>query len=143
MPLPIAVRQGRVSDVPFLCSSYVRSLLNQRPWSGIDRNWGAASAALLAARILARGEVLVACAADDPDQIYGWVACDQISRVMYYMYVKAAFRRAGVGTTLLRAAFGELGSIRCCHRTDAAHRLRDKWGLVMDSHPLVGLAKEQ
>lgn len=143
MSLPMAVRPGRVSDVPFLCSSYVRSLLNQRPWAIGDRNWMASAAALLAARILGRGSVLVACDPGDPDQIYGWVACDPTSRVLYYIYVKQAFRRAGIGTALMRAAFSELGpTVRCAHRTDAARHLEAKWGLVMDSHPLVGLAKE-
>ncbi len=140
--LPIAMRQGTVSDIPFLCSSYVRSLLNQRPWSGADRNWMAAAAALLAARMLGRAAVLVACSPTDQDQIYGWTAVDPTSRVLYYMYVKAAFRRAGVGTTLLRQAFGDAVGIRCCHRTDAARHLETKWGLVMDSHPLCQLAKE-
>jgi GNAT superfamily N-acetyltransferase len=121
----------------------VRSLLNQRPWSGIDRNWGAASAALLAARILAKGAVLVACDPSDNDQIYGWCAVDPGKRILYYMYVKNTYRRAGVGLALMRAAFGEVGpQVRCCHWTDAAQHLKDKWGLVRDSHPLVELAKD-
>lgn len=141
--LPLAIRQGRVSDVPFLCSSYVRSLLNQRPWSAGERNWMAASAALLAARMLGRAVVLVAADPKDPDQIYGWIAADATGRILYYTYVKAAFRGAGVGTALMLAAFGDLGSpVRCAHWTDGARKLERRWNLVRDSHPLVQLAKE-
>lgn len=139
--LPMVVRPGRVSDVPFLCSSYVRSLLAQRPWAFGEKNWTAAAASLLAARMLGRATVLVACDPSDPDQIYGWIAGNPTSMVLYYIYVKAAFRRAGVGTTLMREAFGDDGQVRCVHRTDAARRLADKWRLVFDSHPLVDLAK--
>jgi GNAT superfamily N-acetyltransferase len=48
---------------------------------------------------------LIACERDDPDYFYGWVAGDTSGRVpvLFFVYVKEPFRRAGIARQLLAA----------------------------------------
>jgi GNAT superfamily N-acetyltransferase len=52
---------------------------------------------------VARGATaLVTCAADDPDQILGFLVHE--GPVVHYLYVKELFRRKGLATALLDSA---------------------------------------
>jgi GNAT superfamily N-acetyltransferase len=139
--LPIAVRQGSLSDVPFLANSYIRCVAAQRPWDALDRNWAHAAASALARAMLSRAAVLVACSRDDPDQIYGWIAGDPERRVLGWIYTKSAFRGLGVGGALMRAMYGDVGTdaepILCCHDTASYGRRKAGWNLRFNSHMLA------
>lgn len=56
------------------------------------------------ARLLARSEVLVAAARIAPDEILGYIVADKESKALHWLYVKASFRRNGIGSTLADAA---------------------------------------
>lgn len=57
------------------------------------------------------GAILVACARDDDDQIFGYVITGQIGQypILHYVYVKFPFRKVGIGKALLTSALPELG----------------------------------
>lgn len=56
--------------------------------------------------LLRRSEVLVACAVDDPWQVFGWLAweADPVSGTLHYAYVKKPFRQQGIFRALYAAA---------------------------------------
>lgn len=72
-------------------------------------------------RVLERGQCLMACDPEDPDQIYGYVlyASDDHGQppCLHYLYVKGSFRRAGIGSALLRASglLEEIGPVAYSH----------------------------
>ena len=53
-------------------------------------------------RLTQTADVLIAIDTVDPELFYGWVCYGQ--GVLYYIYVKEAVRRFGIGTALIQAA---------------------------------------
>jgi predicted N-acetyltransferase YhbS len=56
-------------------------------------------------RLLRDSRTLMAVACDDPDQIFGWVcfAPFEDEYVVHYLYVKATFRKLGIGRRLIES----------------------------------------
>ena len=141
---PVLMRHATARDIPFLMSSYIRGLAAQSPWDKLDPNWHSAATHTLAERML-RQSVIVACDPEDPDQCFGWICFDDVRRVLYWIYVKKAYRQAGLGTALMEFAFLSVGpesdAIRITHKTDSIGWHTERWNLVYDSHSLVTIAK--
>jgi hypothetical protein len=51
-------------------------------------------------------QVLVACATDDIDQVFGWACAEPASRVVHYVFSKKPFRESGIAAQLI-ATFAE------------------------------------
>ena len=56
-------------------------------------------------KLLRDSRVLMAVHEDDPDQIFGWVCFAPFDEdyVVHYLYVKATFRKLGIGGRLMEA----------------------------------------
>lgn len=56
-------------------------------------------------KLLRDSRVLMAVSEDDPDQIFGWVcfAPFEDEYIVHYLYVKATFRKLGIGRRLFEA----------------------------------------
>lgn len=150
--LPLDVRLARQSDLGFVYSSWMNSLRNCSPWSKVDKNWFFAAQHALATRLMDRSVVLVACSVRNPDQLYGYVVAEPVRGLLHWLYTKsgvnpewenrakakAGYRRAGVATRLMQAAFPELGDERIVVtiRTPSCAHLPAGWRLHFDTHQL-------
>lgn len=123
----IDIRPALVEDESFIYSSWLKS------YRGANANTGVSSTVYFSrhkrriAKILERPEtvVAIACSVEDPDSILGWV-CFEMRRgcaVVHFLYVKQAYRRFGIGVTLLDMVKAGAGSkpLFCSHApADAA-----------------------
>jgi GNAT superfamily N-acetyltransferase len=104
----IVYRPLRPSDESFVISSWSRAYKTSRQAGMIATEDWAGVMHLQIRKALGRPDAraLVACAADDDDFLFGWIAgdvSDELAPVVFFTYVKEAFRRAGHGRGLLRA----------------------------------------
>lgn len=60
------------------------------------------------ARLIENSDVRIAAARAFPDEILGYAVLDKTTPVMHWLYVKASFRRNGLGTKLLNTKPGTL-----------------------------------
>lgn len=52
--------------------------------------------------LILRSRIMIACSAEDEDQIFGWVCYEK--GLLHYIYVKTTFRNMGIGRRLLDEA---------------------------------------
>ena len=103
----IRIREGRPEDMAFVYSSWVKSYAGRNKDVPRGLVYGAQVDII---REVVRGcRILVATPEGSDDDICGWV-CSRLP-VYLLMYVKAPFRRFGVGITLMKATGWESGPI--------------------------------
>lgn len=132
----IAIRQGTTSDVPFIFSSWLKSYRSNSPFAGSvsERIYYDREHAIIE-RILARGRTLVAHPEGDPGTIIGYLVAEQhtVPSIVHWLYVKGAWRRAGVGAKLVEAAGLDMDDCHYTHQTKSTAHLVKRWpGLVYD-----------
>lgn len=111
---PVGIRAATTDDLRFVASTWFRSILetgtpsNQLPF-GIFRDGMEANLQ----RLLKRSVVRVVYATVQPDELLGYVVLDEarhflpgtegplIVPVCHHVYVKSAFRRQGIGRSLV------------------------------------------
>lgn len=90
--------------------------------------------------VVNNGDVLVLCPDDDQDHIIGWVAHGQLedTPLLHFIFVKKDFRKEGIGTELIRAAFPETDNIFACYWSYHMQQMdaRKKWGVKFISNLL-------
>ncbi|HET7378721.1 MAG TPA: hypothetical protein VFJ24_01645 [Gaiellales bacterium] len=121
----LKIRSPEPADVALVCSTWKRSARLAYPWMRTTAYYRDHGAAIEAA--LARSSVLVACEADDPGHVYGWICWE--GRCVHYVFVKYTYRAMGIGTALLlatglvRREGGRLaGALQASHYS-ASHRV--------------------
>lgn len=118
------------------------SIRRQRPWNALEPNWCCSAQRALSIELMAASDVLVAHNVDDAGHIYGYVVGDADARVMHWLYVKGDFRELGVGTSLMRAMFGDFDDpIAYTQKTCASPHYHAKWHLEYRPHDLVRVLK--
>lgn len=91
-----------------------------------------------------QAEILVACSVDDPWLIYGFAIFERTGAALalHYVYVKATYRRGGLGSRLVAIAANRRGVIVASHRTRGwdglATRLRHS-GYQLAFNPYLAL----
>lgn len=110
-------------DVPFVFSSWLKSYREEMrdvPGKVYFHHHQA-----LIQKLLEKAAVYVAANAEDPSQILGYLACQNIRGVLvvHYLYVKAPFRNHGIASSLLQRARAGVVGIQHSHQTDAGARL--------------------
>ena len=89
------------ADLPFVMSSWLKSLRPHAEWASSKAFFEVHRRVIDG--LLARSTVTVAVQKGDPTAIVGWAAQDTLApHVVHYVYVKRAFRLAGVAKTLVR-----------------------------------------
>lgn len=83
------------ADRPFVATSWVQ---NYRKHAGLAPQVYAQGAVPLIDMLLHRCPTVVAYFDDTPDEILGWATTD--GDVLHYVYVKAAYRHQGIGSSL-------------------------------------------
>lgn len=93
-----ALRPARKSD-----EAYIRSTFTRSAWEIIRKvrreNWHTTAACLMA-KVLNGATVIVACAPEDEDALFGWAAATD--GVLWYVYVPYEFRGLGLARELVR-----------------------------------------
>lgn len=145
--LPIAFRDYRAEDNACVVSSWVHSYRSS-DWARLmhpstyGRTQRVIAEALLAQVTAANGpaRLVVACASDDPDMVYGWVCGEAQPRrtVLHYIWVKPPFRQQGIGAALVvefmrRHGADQTAPCVVSHATDAAYRIVRSSAPTMDA----------
>ena len=108
------IRDGRESDWPFVFATWLRAYADSRAVHALTddkREYFTAHHAIVEA-ILHRGKLVIATALGDENTILGYAVYEP--GVLHFCYVKASFRKHGVGRALVQAC----GPIACyTHRT--------------------------
>lgn len=106
-PLAHHLRDGRPEDLPLIIRTWVSC--NRRS----PASWGVPTPVYLTGqralvlRILGVSCAIVAVDPDDDAHVYGYVVW-QAPSVVHYLFVKEAYRRVGLASTLLAAARRQL-----------------------------------
>lgn len=136
---PFKIRSATKEDISFLFSSWLKSFRDSGTMCrNITNTVYFESHHKLIERILRRASVNVACDADHPDQLFGYIVAETIDGifVLHYIYVKHPFRRTGIGSALLNS-FQHNSSLASCttHLTRMGERLLLKYNMIY--HPYI------
>jgi GNAT superfamily N-acetyltransferase len=111
MSLPIKIREVMHGDEAFIFSSWIKSYRDSIKELGILRpirpDIYYSGQHIKIEEIIKRGAtILIASEEEDPTQIYGWVCFEGMppDAILHFVYVKANFRRMGLGSTLINEA---------------------------------------
>ena len=102
--LPVRLRVYRPSDRKFILASWFSSHHHEVENRFTDFNTYKIMANVFFRHMLATNGVIIACNPEDEDQIYGWVCGAYYGNddlVLHWIYVKHAYRMAGVGRLLV------------------------------------------
>lgn len=102
-------RPAKPEDQAFLYNSWLKAYRNSkitREWPN-DVYYPAQTEAIT--KILFTAGTILACSAEDPNQIFGYIVSQKIegTQVVHFLYVKHLYRRLGIAKALLKRAFGE------------------------------------
>jgi GNAT superfamily N-acetyltransferase len=137
----LGYREATIDDFDFVQATLLNHFYEESHWSLrlTTRTFFDGHTPLVRA-LLQQARVLVACMADDPTTIIGFVVFEPAGGpdgldVLDFLYVKKAFRRAGVGTMLLTATglppdLDKVAVTFCTKawfRTKAAHGLEERY----------------
>lgn len=106
----IVFRAPRSDDISFIFDSWLRSW-RKSGWAGvIPNNVYFPLTRSVIEQLVGRGaEFLVACLANNPDHILGWI-CHELSgpdAVVHYLYVKDPYLSLGIGDALVQKIPGK------------------------------------
>jgi len=101
---PVLVRQMVPGDLAYIMATGLRTLRDADPTALPDDLWFNAHRALIE-RLLGSSKVtaLVACAADAPTEILGYVIAEA-KECLWLVFVRKSMRRMGLATRLLQQA---------------------------------------
>lgn len=98
----ILFRPYNETDVPFIMSSWLKSLKQSLPWRVMRKTTYFHLMQKRLTKVLNRSGAIIACDPTDPSIIIGWMCAEFIDLghdaepVMHYVYVKQKFRRFGI-----------------------------------------------
>lgn len=96
----MGVRPAAPTDLPFIYSTWLRSLYWNHPYYGlIDKKTYFDHYKVVIERLVADSEVSVFCLKSSPDVILGY--CVWQRNRLHWIYVKRAWRRFGIGKRLV------------------------------------------
>ena len=129
IPKGLLIRRGDADDAGFVFSYWLRDFYERSAFcKGIAKSTFMSLHHLLLERVVARSVIWIACSADDPSLIYGFICVE--GPVLHYLYVKRRFRGLGIATALLGIADMASGPKAFTHLTDEMVSLRKKWPLA-------------
>lgn len=103
LPAELSERKGIEGDLPFVVESWLSCDRISRAGRDESDSPGYVSRfKVRAKRIIARSELRVICAADDPNAILAWAVVLPVALTVFYVYVRPEARRLGLASWLLR-----------------------------------------
>lgn len=130
------MRGGEPSDLPLVFNSWLKSYRKSDYARDTRTTAYFAAHAEVIRRILARGEIVIACDADDVSHVYGYLVAEA-PNVCHFVYVKYPYRAMGIGTRLLDFAFGD-HAILASHSTRAISEFRKRGRTIEYVPQLMG-----
>lgn len=102
----VQIRVATEADVPFIFNSWLKSFRGSVTAKSISNPVYFDFHHKTIEKILQKSNVLIACDAADPTQVFGYVVAQNIEgvKVLHYAYVKFAFRGMGLCKLLLQDA---------------------------------------
>lgn len=128
------IRIARPEDFNFIANSYLKSYRTAPETKPMVNDIYFPEYKSRLEHMARTGTILVACARDDEDQIFGYVIVGSIGRfpILHYVYVKFPFRHAKIGSTLVKTAIPTFGS----DTTVVTHQPRN-WASASAKHKLL------
>lgn len=118
----VHVREKTNKDEPFIYSSWLHSYRPSKANNGMNKSVYFPYQTGIIEKILARPNVKVniACSCDDDTHLLGYLVSEMSDPndrfIVHYLYVKQAYRRMGLATSLLSQATADwLYPISCSH----------------------------
>jgi GNAT superfamily N-acetyltransferase len=129
----LAVRKPHAGDVDFLTNSWLESFRDGYFPSSVPNRVYYNQHHRILEKLMPRAQILIACNAKDPEQIFGWVCAEQMDQhlVIHYIYVKDTFRRFGIAKRLVKLLMRDLPvnqqRVLITHLTHKAKQLIKGW----------------
>lgn len=116
------VRRANDTDLSLIVSTWLHGLYHSNTWfNEIEKDVFWENYRKVIEAILAYSDVNVACLPDEPDVILGYVV--YTGPILHWIFVKKAFRKLGIGKTLLPDNINTI-----THLTDVGRALkRPEW----------------
>lgn len=125
--IPVRVRPFVETDTNFILKSWLRHNRQAPGFADVGERTYYYNHQLLIGGIARHARIWVACADDNPDEIWGFVCAEpgpEDTLVVHYLYVKQRWRRFGFAKQLLRAAGWRPGvKIMATHWSEKAQSL--------------------
>lgn len=124
----IQIRSSQESDRSFIIDSWCQSLNVSHSWRSVDVQ-------KIIEDLFNTAEFAVACAADEPEQLYSWLCYEMQPRgTIFYCYTKQVYRRMGIAQQLLGHVFPEKGVLQVAFIPPGQSHFRE---LVKDYQKVV------
>lgn len=107
--LSLVLRHAQEADLPFLYSSFVKSMSRQPFFSRAPKDYMTNAHHSIAGKIFANTNIIVATH-PEVDETYGYICFLPEARELFYIYTKYAYRKEGVATLLMLSAFGDFAA---------------------------------
>jgi hypothetical protein len=137
--LPIKLRAALEADAAFIFNSWLRSYRFGDLAKNCDNAVYFSEHHKLIEGLLKRCKTVIACASDNPADIYGYICYEQVEGilVMHYCYVKHSFRNMGIARELMVEAGHDRNQSAALftHFTEPCRKLQAKLNLVY--HPYI------
>ena len=126
----VLIRRADADDAAFVFSYWLRDHFEHSAFArGVSKDTYMRLHHLVLERVIARSCIWVACDAEDPSVLYGFICAE--GDILHYLFVKRRFRGLGIGGRLLaEAGFSATGPKLFTHLTDSMIRLRQRWPLA-------------
>lgn len=99
MRTQINIRQAVESDKPIILDSWLSSM-------GIAHSWRLRDARTTVEDLWLTAHFAVACASDEPDQVFAWLCYEMAPRpTVFYIYTKQVYRKMGIASQLMGHVF--------------------------------------
>jgi hypothetical protein len=138
MELPVRIRAANQEDIPFVFNSWLKGYKNSKFAQVIDNNIFFHEHHKVIEKLIKHYDVLIACAVDDPSQIYGFICAGYTDGIftLHYLYIKHTFRNMGIGKLLFNSFNHDTSTAGLfTHYVYSSQKLSEKFNMVY--HPYL------
>lgn len=138
--LPLTIRDAVEGDVPFIFNSWLKSFRTGSFCQFVDNSIYFTEQHKLIEKLLKRCKLKIACDANDPATIYGYIIYEQIEGIwcFHYVYTKHTFRALGVARELARSVEHDFNTLSVCtHQNRLISRIAHKYNVLYHPYILV------
>jgi GNAT superfamily N-acetyltransferase len=143
--LPISLRPVQPEDKNFILNSWLKSYRSAYAVKRMQNEAYFLEEGKVIKDLLNNVDVLIACDAKDPNQIFGYAVSQKVrgTYVLHYVYVKLPFRNCGIAKALIEGQGHKLNkqAASYTHHTQAVDQLSYKYKFFYNPY-LVAQSKQ-